>query len=192
MKRGNKREGFTLVELLIVIVVIGVLAAMMMLSSNEAVTSARAAKIISDMTQIKKAVNAWYLENYDRLGSGAGGIAEERGIMVNGKITRFSEFINGVGAKEMMKYISEGTSINIGSKSQRNTEDLYIIRATGKTKYWYVSYYLGNKSASLKEKIASRAKAAGLFGSTALNTDDKINTVYTNQAYVDMLVLEIN
>ncbi len=122
MKRSNRREGFTLVELLIVIVVVGVLAAMMMLSSTEAVSSARATKLISDMTQIKKAVNAWYLENYDRLGSGAGGVKEERGIMVNGTLTRFSEFINGVGAKEIMKYISEGTSINYKHWQQVSTQ----------------------------------------------------------------------
>ena len=60
-----KRKAFTLVELLIVIVVIGVLAAMMMLSSNEAVSSAKAAKIISDLRNLKTAVLAWYMDYLD-------------------------------------------------------------------------------------------------------------------------------
>ena len=59
------RKGFTLVELLIVIVVIGILSAMMMLSSTEAVSSARAADIISDLRNLKTAALAWYADNLD-------------------------------------------------------------------------------------------------------------------------------
>ena len=65
MKRRAKLKGFTLVELLIVIVVIGVLSAMMMLSSTEAVTSAKAADIISDLRNCKTAALAWYADNLD-------------------------------------------------------------------------------------------------------------------------------
>ena len=191
MTKVGKRKGFTLVELLIVIVVIGILAAMMMLSSTEAVNSAKAAKIVSDFSLMKRAVNAWYLDNYERLGLGAGNVKEEYGIMVNGKITRFSDFINGSGNAELRKYFSSGESLKFGSKSANNTGDLYIIRATGKAKYWYVSYYLGNKSSSIKEKLASRAQSAGLLGSTKLNDDSKITAAYTNQPYVDMLLIEL-
>ena len=62
-KREMKREGFTLVELLIVIVVIGVLSAMMMLSSTEAVSSAKAADIVSDLRNLKTAALAYYADN---------------------------------------------------------------------------------------------------------------------------------
>jgi len=65
MKNNTKRKGFTLVELLIVIVVIGILSAMMMLSSTEAVTSSRAADIISDLRNMKTAALEWYSENID-------------------------------------------------------------------------------------------------------------------------------
>ena len=65
MKGNTKREGFTLVELLIVIVVIGVLSAMMMLSSTEAVSSAKAADIVSDLRNLKTAALAWYADNLD-------------------------------------------------------------------------------------------------------------------------------
>ena len=192
MKSRNNRKAFTLVELLIVIVVIGVLSAMMMLSSTEAVTSAKATKIINDMTQLKKATTAWYLENHHRIGQNAGNVKEEFGIHVNGKITRFSDFIKGSGQAEILKHINNDTSIKLGSKASDNTGDFYIIRSTGKSKYWYVSYYLDNKSARLKEKLAARAKSIGLFGSNDLGTDDQIKTVYTNQKYVDMLILSLD
>ena len=63
--KNTKRSGFTLVELLIVIVVIGVLSAMMMLSSTEAVSSAKAADIISDLRNLKTAALAWYADNLE-------------------------------------------------------------------------------------------------------------------------------
>ena len=56
--KTSKCKAFTLVELLIVIVVIGVLSAMMMLSSTEAVSSAKATKIISDLRNLKTAMIA--------------------------------------------------------------------------------------------------------------------------------------
>ena len=67
MKKRAKLKGFTLVELLIVIVVIGVLSAMMMLSSTEAVSSAKAAKVINNLRQLKTAALSWYMDNYDKV-----------------------------------------------------------------------------------------------------------------------------
>ena len=60
-----KRKGFTLVELLIVIVVIGILSAMMMLSSTEAVTSAKASNIVSNLRNMKTAVLAYVADHVD-------------------------------------------------------------------------------------------------------------------------------
>ena len=185
------RKGFTLVELLIVIVVIGVLSAMMMLSANESVKSAKAAKIISDMTILKKAVNAWYLENFERIGSGAGGVKNERGIMVNGKITRFSDFINGSGAAEFLKYIDNGKSIKIGSKSKNNTSDLYILRSVETSNVWYISYYMGKADSSMKSKLAAKAKSIGLYGCANLTDDKMLTQYYTNQNYVNLMALSL-
>ena len=98
----KNRNGFTLIELLIVIVVIAVLAAMMMLSSNETVSSAQAAKIINDMTQLKKATVAWYVEHHDQIKQGLTGdnnVKEEFGINNNGKIMRFSGYMKSKGSE---------------------------------------------------------------------------------------------
>ena len=59
---NKTRKGFTLVELLIVIVVIGILSAMMMLSSSEAVTSAKASNIASNLRNLKTAAHALYAD----------------------------------------------------------------------------------------------------------------------------------
>ena len=76
MKRNIKRRGFTLVELLIVIVVIGILSAMMMLSSTEAVTSAKASNIVSDMRNLKTAALSYYVDNLDKFSSGDATVTE--------------------------------------------------------------------------------------------------------------------
>ena len=60
-----KRKGFTLVELLIVIVVIGILSAMMMLSSTEAVSSAKASNVVSNLRNLKTAALAYYVDHID-------------------------------------------------------------------------------------------------------------------------------
>ena len=64
MKKMLKRKskGFTLVELLIVIIIIGILAGMMMLSTGGATTKAEAAKVLSDMRNIKTAAVMYYAE----------------------------------------------------------------------------------------------------------------------------------
>ena len=188
---ASQRKGFTLVELLIVIVVIGVLSSMMMLSSTEFITSAKATKIINDMTALKKATLLWYIENSSRIGQNAGNIKDEYGITVNGKVTRFSDFIKNGGGKEFLKYLNNDTSIKLGSKNSDNKGDLYILRSTGKSKYWYVSYYLDNKSSRLKETLAKKAKLNLLLGSNKLTDDNEIKTTYTNQKYVDMLIMSL-
>ncbi|MBQ9574223.1 MAG: type II secretion system protein, partial [Synergistaceae bacterium] len=65
MKRATNRKGFTLVELLIVIVVIGILSAMMMLSSTEAVNSAKASNVVSNLRNLKTAALALYVDKLD-------------------------------------------------------------------------------------------------------------------------------
>ena len=58
-----KRKGFTLVELLIVVVVIAILAAAVTLASDEIVSTSHAARILSNLTEWKKAALAWYADN---------------------------------------------------------------------------------------------------------------------------------
>ena len=114
MTKNNNKKAFTLVELLIVIVVVGILAAMMMLSSTEAVSSAKAAKIISDMHNIKTAVLSWYLDNLDKVVK----VGNEYKIRLTPTSTPkyLGEYLaegSGQGRKEILKYLDGGMSIEL-------------------------------------------------------------------------------
>ncbi|MDR1048985.1 MAG: prepilin-type N-terminal cleavage/methylation domain-containing protein [Synergistaceae bacterium] len=62
MKR-KAREGFTLVELLIVIVIIGILVGTMMMSSGSATDSAPAAASLAELRSLKGAVAMYFVDH---------------------------------------------------------------------------------------------------------------------------------
>ena len=157
MKCNMKRKGFTLVELLIVIVVIGILSAMMMLSSTEAVTSARASNIVSNLRNLKTAALAMYVDNLDTF---------------DGNKTAFDQITCPTGFNSwrdvLVKYLNAGGSSN-------TVDNSYQIKNVNGTWYVYVSS-IGDKRVS--EKLAGRAKSVGLLGSTyaqMVATDDEVN-----------------
>ena len=61
----SKRQGFTLVELLIVIIVIGILAGGMMLASGSATDSAKASTLVSELRNAKAAGIMFLGDNTD-------------------------------------------------------------------------------------------------------------------------------
>jgi general secretion pathway protein G len=65
MKRffKSRRDGFTLVELLIVTVIIGILAGMMMLTMGSATDGAEATRVINDLRLVKSAALMYYFDN---------------------------------------------------------------------------------------------------------------------------------
>ena len=169
----SKRRGFTLIELMIVIVVIGVLAAMMMLASTEAVTSAKATKIISDMKQLRTAATAWYLDNYQRITWTANDGAHVK--TDDGKTPKLHELLNGKNS-EITKYFSNGFAINNGKTNyaSNNKNEFfadvggYAIYLGKKNTVCYVVYKISeNNDASeetrLKQKLKGRAKLSGLL-----------------------------
>jgi len=69
----KKREGFTIVELLIVVAIIGILATIVIVSLREASDRARNTKMITSVTQIRKIAEDMYIQEpsgYELLCSG--------------------------------------------------------------------------------------------------------------------------
>ena len=156
MKRTTtKRKGFTLVELLIVIVVIGILSAMMMLSSTEAVTSAKASNIVSNLRNLKTAALACYIGSMDHFDANPGQ-----------KPTK----------KQIVEYLNSGTELP-------DSKDYDITVATTDNE-WFLSYKVtgtASEKTQIKQKLQGRAKSVGLLKeakttSGAYDGDD--DTVY--------------
>lgn len=59
----SKKRAFTLVELLIAVMIIGILAGMMLMSAGSATDSAKAARIISDLRNMKAAALMYWADN---------------------------------------------------------------------------------------------------------------------------------
>ena len=168
----KSKKGFTLVELLIVIVVIGVLSSMMMLSSTEAVSSAKVARIISDLTNWKKAALAWYVDNIDKVDS-KGNIKKADGT--------YGYFGNNgtVTMAEIAKYFSKSFETTSGTYSSINPSAVKDSASGGKyfTDYrrdsnnnpsgrWFIIFEMPTsweKDKRLKDKLEARASSLGLL-----------------------------
>ena len=147
------RRGFTLVELLIVIVVIGVLAAMMMLSSSEAVSSARASTIITNLRNLKTAALAMYndhMDTYDTTNVNTG-----------------TPYAIDQSGYNVLQYLS-----GKGDIPDKGDYKLCMVAANNNSSNgWYIIYntaaLTGTEGARIREKLAGRAKALGLIGTDA-------------------------
>ena len=62
MSKSNNKQGFTLIELLVVIAIIGLLSTLSILALNSARARARDTKRITDVRQIKQALEMYYNE----------------------------------------------------------------------------------------------------------------------------------
>lgn len=200
-----KRKGFTLIELLIVIVVIGILTVMMSLTAGEFIASAKASNIIANLTTLKKATLAWYMDNLDKVANDGRVIiiTNPKKSVTDGANVKpiqewpdsrihLSNYINNIGAtginlntKETVKY-ADGSSSN----NTNMTPGYYgVCDAGGSNRTtWYVGYCFKPDEARVREKIISRKDSLGLWLGTA---DAHKNNNEDNTAAVWMLVLKM-
>lgn len=180
-----KRKGFTLVELLIVIVVIGILSAMMMLSSTEAVTSAKASNIVSNLRNFKTVAMAMYVDYLDNMDAGKtpSGGTWTAGKADNNTDDLLVKYMNkgdsDTGDTETEKYHLVTGKISIGTGNAARTVDAYFVQYTGAT------------DARVQEKLIGRAASVGLLEGDAADT---AKTVYKtkNKSNVYMFVTQYN
>lgn len=177
--KNIKRKGFTLVELLIVIVVIGILSAMMMLSSTEAVTSARASNIVSNLRNFKTAAMAMYVDYLDNMDAGNPpvGTAWPDEPAAKAAVPATDEV-----HKLLVKYMNKGDS----KTGDADIDHYYIVKGTmtreGETTAvpaYYVAYNLVT-DLRVSQKLAGRAKSVGLL---ATKTVDNSTTATTTNEY---------
>ena len=107
-KRKNSKA-FTLIELLVVVAIIGILAALIFVSMNGAQASARDGRRQSELSQTKKSLQAYYLQNGRYPTTTADGISLESDSDTNGT---FSQAMKTGGYMSIIprdpKYASDG------------------------------------------------------------------------------------
>ena len=171
MKRNMKRKGFTLVELLIVIVVIGILSAMMMLSSTEAVTSAKASNIVSNLRNLKTAALSLYVDSLDTWKDSTN------------QDTKLTGTGAGQGIDLVKAYMNSGKDGDFTGYSVAVVADTNNPSATVTAeKSWYLKYHVGDDS-RVQAKLAGRAKSIGLL-KAASDTASDGSIYYTNESDV--------
>ena len=204
MKEG--RKGFTLIELLIVIVVIGILSAMMMFSSTEAVSSAKASNVISNLRNLRTAITAWYLENTDKIEKGSTGAYLVRWSTIyqknddnltpvqelwDSRVKRNGNIIDSSTFKsQILRYMENPDRVTATNRKQNNNQNAsvlggYVLEDNGgneKRSQWFIGYVVDNDS--MKKKFAGRAKSLGL-----LQENKKNSKLYTNGDIVWVRVL---
>ncbi len=180
MRFTSSRRGFTLVELLIVIVVIGILSAMMMMSSSEAVSSAKATAIISDLRNLKTAALAYFADHIDTELTRQPATSGETVIPIDDILV----YLNG---KEFPN------------------KDSYKVIAGYDISSWFVECNVGDgnkavvkgtEAAAVRRKLAGRAKSVGLLSTREIDAPpydgaagrNEGNNVKHGGMYVFMLV----
>ena len=168
MKLNFRRNGFSLVELLVVIVLIAILSGVYSILSVQAVNSAEASRIINNLYSLKNAVLLWYRDNSDCIDSKGNIKLNETATaaLIQNKIEVLAE---------IAKYIDGGNNFIIKTKDGKLSEGweygVYYISKNNKSS-WCVGYHLtfAERYNGLREVIRTKGKSMNVW--VAGNTPD--------------------
>ncbi|MBR0079958.1 MAG: prepilin-type N-terminal cleavage/methylation domain-containing protein [Synergistaceae bacterium] len=168
MKLKFNRDGFSLVELLVVIVLIAILSGVYSILSVQAVNSAEASRIINNLYSLKNAVLLWRRDNSDC-------IDNDGNIKLNETDTAASIQNKIEVLADIAKYIDGGNNFIIKTKDGKLSEGgEYGIVSVSKDKKtsWCVGYHLtfAERYNGLREVIRTKGKSMNVW--VAGNTPD--------------------
>ena len=203
----SKCRGFTLAELLIVIVVIAVLAIAMIMASDEAVSSAKAATIISNLTNIKVAVNQWYWNNLSKVAAhdsnaiyytanGKARAVQKGKIIIGNKIGSPQHYTGSElglynyfsGPIVLVNQVSGDYGEGVGQASSNLKPGNYGFYDAGTKEnnstpwntLWLVGYCFKDDEEKVKEKIAHRSGTLDLLFTYTPDPWDRMNPKHEN------------
>ncbi len=165
----KKHEGFTLVEILIVVLILGVLAGSMLLSSGKSVAAAKANKIIADMTVIKDAVLAYYMENV------------ENSPTVDKFCAQAKKYLGDTAIEGQAMSIGTGAQVYNANHIVLQLGDIYFGITTNERQNnetdvgdkWYVEAFFVNDPdcVGIQEKLKDLASRIPLFKTQGIDVD---------------------
>ncbi|MBQ4401110.1 MAG: prepilin-type N-terminal cleavage/methylation domain-containing protein [Synergistaceae bacterium] len=148
----TRHEGFTLIELLIVIVVIGILSVAMMMSGEEASSTARASRVVSDLNAWKRAALAYWADNPDAVSEADFNVYDH--------------------TSDIIRYLN--VDKKFFDEQEKNSTKYRVIQTSDGC--WYIWCDIGwgngkidkskNISVGVTAKLVNRAKSAGLYRAT--------------------------
>ena len=171
-----KKKGLTLIELLIVLLIMSILSIAAIFTSSEIVASAKATRIINNLTVLKQAALAYYSDNTEKF------------IKNVDSFTKHNKEENSDEDK-IFKY-----AYNLLNKFDQDLFKGYHVFSENNDmtgRFEWRAVYQGDdinvyreESKAVRQKLAGRAKTAGLYtgdGTQKLvlfNTDNSSNRIY--------------
>ena len=166
------RNGFTLVELLIVIVVIGVLASMLIVEAAEMESTSKATQIVNNLKQLQTAAMSWYWDHEGLLV-----LSDTDGYTVGGVIGQYLHERVKKDDMEIKRYLANRNfSLNRGASGYGDVTkqglyaavDGYSVYVGKSNSEYYVFYRISSDpkksdKSRLREKLKGRAKSARLI-----------------------------
>ena len=150
-----------------------------MLSSTEAVSSAKANNIISNLRNLKTAALAFYADNLANIDDST--YKDQSGKKYTGKKPTDSD---ANWMDKVVGYMSNGSSENNDLKNY----GIKFVNGENDGKGWWV--YYSAVDTKVQTKLAGRASSVGLYGGGSVNDIKKTTAFYSTGGYVGMWVVD--